>query len=317
VAIPAGPPLAPGSRGVRVALLRPRLGLPAGDRHDTALGEAIRAFRETHGLAPSPIADAATIAALNRGAAHYEALIIADMDRLRGLPAGLGRHILVDTAEARLRMIEGGKELDSMRVVVGKPGMDTPMLAGFIRYALVNPYWNMPPDLVRANVAPAVIREGPRVLDRKRYVLSADWSTTERLDPAAVDWRAVAAGRASVWVRQLPGAGNMMGAVKFMLPNDMGIYLHDTPDKSLFKRADRRLSSGCVRVEDAARLARWLFGRPILDGDRAPDRRVDLAEPVPVFTTHLATSVKGGQVRFRPGAATRPPARPLNAATQT
>lgn len=317
VAIPAGSPLAPGSRGVRVALLRQRLGLPAGDRHDTALGEAIRAFRETHGLAPSPIAGAATIAALNRGATHYEALVIADMDRLRGIPARVGRHILVDTGEASLRMIEDGKVVDRMRVVVGKPGMDTPMLAGFIRYALVNPYWNMPPDLVRANVAPAVIREGPRVLDRKRYVLSADWRTTERLDPAAVDWPAVAAGRSSVWVRQLPGAGNMMGAVKFMLPNAMGIYLHDTPAKSLFRRADRRLSSGCVRLEDAPRLARWLLGRPILDGDPAPDRRVDLAEPVPVFALHLATSVRDGQLRFTPGAERRPPARPPSAATRS
>lgn len=297
VQVPEGTALAPGSRGQRVALLRRRLGLPAGSAYDAGLAAAVRTFREVHGLAPSPIADRATIAALNRGAAHYEGLLLADMDRLRGLPAA-GRYVLVDTAAARLRMIEDGREAGAMKVVVGKPGMETPMLAGLIRYALVNPYWNVPPDLVRATIAPAVLREGPAALERRRYVLSADWSTTERIAPAAVDWPGVAAGRASVWVRQLPGARNMMGRVKFMLPNDMGIYLHDTPDKALFAHADRRMSSGCVRLEDAPRLARWLFGRPILEGDPAPDRRVDLAEPVPVFTIALNAGIEGGEARL-------------------
>lgn len=302
VQIPEGPALAVGSRGARVALLRERLGLasdPAGaDRYDAALGAAVLAFREAHGFAARPVADGETIAALNRGAAHYEAVIIANLDRLRGLPVDGGRYVLVDKADARLRMIEGGKEVGAMRVIVGKPGMETPLLAGFIRYAMVNPYWNVPPDLVRNTIAPAVLRDGVGTLERRRFVLSSDWQSTDPLDPGAVDWQAIADGRESVWVRQRPGGRNMMGAVKFMLPNDMGIYLHDTPDKALFARADRRLSSGCVRVEDAGRLALWLFGRAILDGDTTPDRRVDLARPVPVFTTYLTARAEDGQVRF-------------------
>lgn len=297
--IPDGPALAAGSRGSRVALLRERLGLPGGDRYDAALGEAVRSFREAHGLTPRPVVDAATVAALNRGAAHYESIIIANLDRLRALPTHPGRYVLVDTAGAQLRMIEDGREVDQMRVIVGKPGMETPLLAGFIRYAMVNPYWNVPPDLVRHTVAPAVLREGVGTLERRRFVLSADWRSTAPVDPHRVDWRAVAEGRESIWVRQKPGGRNMMGAVKFMLPNDMGIYLHDTPDKALFARADRHLSSGCVRVEDAARLAQWLFGRPILGkGDATPDQRVDLPEPVPVFTAYLTAKVEDGQVRF-------------------
>jgi murein L,D-transpeptidase YcbB/YkuD len=303
--IPDGPALAPGSRGPRVALLRERLGLPAAagqDRYDAGLSDAVRAFREAHGLDPSPVADLATIAALNRGAESYERIIIANLDRVRGLPTDGQRYILVDTAGARLQLIANGKTEDSMKVIVGKPGMETPLLAGFIRYAMVNPYWNVPPDLVRTSIAPAVMKEGVGTLARRRFVLSSDWRSTERIDPAAVDWPAVAAGRASVWVRQLPGGGNMMGKVKFMLPNDMGIYLHDTPDKSLFQRADRRLSSGCVRVEDAERLAIWLFGRPIIDGESSPDTRIDLARPVAVFTTYLTAKVENGRIRFLPDA---------------
>lgn len=302
--IPDGPSLDPGTRGPRVALLRQRLGLQDAsakeDRFDAALGEAVQTFRVEHGLVAGPVVDRVTIEALNLGAAHFESIIVANLNRVRGLPLNGSRYILVDTAGAKLRLIEGGVAVDTMHVIVGKPGMETPMLAGFIRYAMVNPYWNVPPDLVRNSIAPAVLREGHGALTRRNFVLSPDWQTTKKVDPATVDWSAIVDGRESIWVRQLPGGGNMMGDVKFMLPNEMGIYLHDTPDKSLFQRADRRLSSGCVRVEGADRLARWLFGRQILEGDSEPDRRIDLPEPVPVFVTYLTVSHENGRIRFRP-----------------
>jgi murein L,D-transpeptidase YcbB/YkuD len=89
-------------------------------------------------------------------------------------------------------------------------------------------------------------------------------------------------------MRQRPGGANVMGAIKFMLPNRLGIYLHDFPDKRLFERSDRRLSSGCVRLADAPRLARFLFGgAPPRPAGAAPEQRVDLPEPVPVYITYL------------------------------
>jgi L,D-transpeptidase YcbB len=301
VAIPSGEPLGLGSKGARVAVLRHRLGLPPADNFDAELGEAVRSFRQVHGLTPLPTADQATIHALNRGAAYYERLIALNLDRLRGLPIDGRRFVVVDTAGARLRMIENGREVDAMRVVVGKRSMETPELAGFIRFAIVNPYWNVPPDLVRHTIAPQVLREGPAYLAQRRFALFADWrDAAPSLDPLGVDWNAVAAGLQKVWVRQLPGGDNMMGEVKFMLPNRLGIYLHDTPSKADFTRADRRLSSGCVRVEDAHRLARWLFGRdPIALADARPELRIDLPQPVPVFITYLTAVAEGGEVRFQ------------------
>jgi murein L,D-transpeptidase YcbB/YkuD len=108
------------------------------------------------------------------------------------------------------------------------------------------------------------------------------------ISAAQVNWKAVASGGTSLRMRQRPGGGNVMGAMKFMLPNRLGIYLHDFPDKSLFARADRRISSGCVRLEDAPRLARFLFGgaAPSPAG-AAPEQRVDLPEPVPVYIIYL------------------------------
>jgi murein L,D-transpeptidase YcbB/YkuD len=291
-----------GSTGERVAALRRRLGLPVtGTAFDTELGEAVENFREVHGLGSSPIADSATINALNLGAAHYERLIAINLDRLRGLPVDGRRHIVVDTAGAWLRMIEGGNEVDRMRVIVGKPDMPTPELAGLIRFAVFNPYWNVPPDLVRHSIARQALVGGASYLAQHHYALFSDWrSRTPDVDAQAVDWNSVSAGTQHIWVRQLPGGDNMMGQVKFMLPNRMGIYLHDTPRRAYFSRSDRRLSSGCVRVEDARRLARWIFGRyPLEQGDQTPDLRIDVPHPVPVFITYLTAVPEAGQVRFQ------------------
>lgn len=244
-------------------------------------------------------------------APQAEALVRANLERARMLPADPGRrHVVVDAAGARLWMVEGGRIVDSMRVVVGKPGQATPMMAGLIRFAVLNPYWNVPPDLVPGRIARNVLRHGPRYLRRERFELLSDWSAEARpLHPSKVDWKSVAAGKRILRVRQLPGPGNMMGAVKFMMPNRLGIYLHDTPDKSLFGRSDRHLSSGCVRVEDAARLSRWLFqGPPPAPSGRRPEQRVDLPEPVPVYITYFSAAPAEGRIAFQGDPYKRDPA---------
>jgi murein L,D-transpeptidase YcbB/YkuD len=250
-----------------------------------------------------PVAEAARMnplyEALRRGharwrAAHPEpaaaeaALIRANLDRARAVPGLPGRYLIVDAASARLWMVDGGRVDGPMRVIVGKPGMETPAMAGLMRYVVLNPYWNLPPDLARDR-ARRVLREGTGFLRRERLQILSDWSDRPRvLRPSQVDWRAVASGRRTLRMRQLPGGANVMGAVKFMMPNHLGIYLHDFPDKALFARADRRLSSGCVRLADAPRLARWLFrGAPPRPAGPAPEQEVDLPEPVPVYITYL------------------------------
>ena len=100
-------------------------------------------------------------------------------------------------------------------------------------------------------------------------------------------------------VRQLPGPVNFMGKVKFEFPNDFGIYLHDTPDKELMLKDDRQLSSGCIRLEDAARFGRWLLRKPLVWKDRRPEQRVDLAEVVPIYITYLTAMPEQGRVALR------------------
>ena len=229
-------------------------------------------------------------------------LLAANLDRVRAIPAvPQGRHILVDTASARLWMYEGDRVVDTMKVVVGKPDLQTPQLAGFIRTAILNPYWNIPNDLVQHNIAPHVVERGVGYLKSGGYQVLADWRPDAPLiDPRTVDWKAVRDGRAQVHVRQLPGGTNFMGKVKFEFPNPYGIYLHDTPDKHLLKEDARQLSSGCVRLEDAARMHRWLMGAPLPAKVKGIEQVEQLPEMVPVYITYLTALPDGAQIAFHP-----------------
>ena len=198
-----------------------------------------------------------------------------------------GRYILVDAASARLYMMEDGRVRDSMRVIVGKPDTPTPALKSVLNYETLNPYWHVGPDLAKTIIAPRVLKDGDSYLVRQGYQILTSWGPEGRiLSPDSVDWKAVAAGEAQIYVRQLPGPANSLGQFKFDLPDSDGIYLHDTPKKELFAQEDRNLSHGCVRLEDAPRLARWLLGKdpPVA---AAPEEHVLLPKPVPIRISYL------------------------------
>jgi murein L,D-transpeptidase YcbB/YkuD len=198
-----------------------------------------------------------------------------------------GRYVLVDAASARLYMIEDGHVQDSMRVIVGKPDTPTPQLKSVLNYETLNPYWHVTPDLARNLIAANVLKEGPSYLTNHGYeVVSAFAPDARVLPPDSVDWRAVAAGMTKVFVRQLPGPANSLGHFKFDLPNGDGIYLHDTPRKELFAQDERNLSHGCVRLEDAQKLARWLLGKDP-PATSVPEENVLIPRPVPITISYL------------------------------
>ncbi|WP_324750635.1 L,D-transpeptidase family protein [Sphingomonas sp. LY54] len=302
IVVPGGPGLRRGAADERVTMLRYRLGLDPRGPFDASVEQAVRDFQAAHGLPQDGIVGSRTLAALNGGSPDSERILRVNLERARALPARPPRrYVLVDAAAARLWLYEDGKVRDTMRVVVGKPSEPTPMMAGVIRYAMVNPYWNLPPDLARKRVAAGVLKDGVGFLKTKGFEVLSDWSDNAVVvDPSTVDWQAAAAGRIELRARQLPGPANAMGKMKFMFPNDYGVYLHDTPEKDLLRKTDRRFSSGCVRVEDAPRLARWLFGKPLKVRAGDPEQRVDLSEPVPVYITYLTAAPDGDRIAFRP-----------------
>lgn len=227
--------------------------------------------------------------------------VLASLDRARETPFQ-NRYIMVDAASAHLYMIEDGRIAGSMNVIVGKPGeaTETPMVASTIYYTTLNPYWHVSDELVRDLIAKNVREQGVSYLTSHGYQLFDSYGDgAQRIDPAKVDWKAVAAGTETIQVRQLPGPANSMGQMKFGFANKHDIYLHDTPRKELFADDDRDLSHGCIRLSDAPRLARWLLGRDPGNLDsRTPELNLTLPTPVPIYVTYLTAQVRDGQLAF-------------------
>jgi murein L,D-transpeptidase YcbB/YkuD len=223
---------------------------------------------------------------------------MTSLQRIRSLPVPpWERHVVIDIPGARLYMYEGDQVVDSMKIVVGKADTPTPQMAGYIRYAILNPYWNVPDHLIRQTIAPNVIRQGPSYLRTRGYEVLSDWSDNPQvIDPTTVNWQEIRDGKAMVRVRQKPGGANSMGEVKYEFPNPQGIYLHDTPQKEYMLRTVRQLSNGCVRLEDAERFGRWLFSEMPRPTGTQPEQRVDLQQPVPLYITYLTVQPVGDQL---------------------
>ena len=239
--------------------------------------------------------------AMQANGGQLDQRVLTSLDRVRDMPFQK-KYVMVDAASARLFMIEDGRVVDQMRVIVGKSSSQTPMLASTIYYATLNPYWHVSDDMIRSLIAPNVLQQGISYLKGRGYQVIAadgpDGSEAQLLDPAKVDWTAVLNGQQHVRVRQLPGPANSMGRMKFGFPNAYDIYLHDTPKKELFASDDRDLSHGCIRLEDAERLGRWMMERDPETESRAPEQNVPLPTPVPIYVTYMTAHGENGQIAF-------------------
>jgi murein L,D-transpeptidase YcbB/YkuD len=307
IKVPAGAVLKPGSSGKRVELLRRRLGLAPAGGYDAQVVDLVRAYQQVHGIGPADgVAGKATIASLNRGANYYSRRIAINVERAYRLPPTrtFDRYVVVDSGAAEAYLFDRDRVVDGMRVVVGSTKTKTPMMAVLMHNAKANPYWNVPPELIRSLTAKRIREQGLSYLKEFHYEVLSDWThNAHPVDPKKVDWKAIASGKRepTILVRQLPGPWNSMGNMKFEMPNDYGIYLHDTPHKELFAQDDRWLSNGCVRLEDYRRFATWVFGR-VPQPTSPLEQRFELPRPVPIYLTYLtvAPSSGGSGVVFRP-----------------
>jgi murein L,D-transpeptidase YcbB/YkuD len=226
--------------------------------------------------------------------------LLANLDRVRSLPAK-GRFLLVDSGSSMLTLYENGQPIDSMKVITGTSELPTPLIASYMYYITYNPYWHAPDHLVRKTIAPNVLKLGLSYFRSHGYDVIEDWSEHPKIiDPSTVDWKAAAAGKLHLKIQQDPGPLNSMGILKFPFPNPEDIYLHDTPDHAKFALANRNLSNGCVRVEDARRLGRWLLGHdPVSPGSDA-EIRVQLPQSTPIFLTYITAQVRDGKLGYLP-----------------
>ncbi|MDP9324960.1 MAG: L,D-transpeptidase family protein, partial [Candidatus Dormibacteraeota bacterium] len=198
------------------------------------------------------------------------------------------RSILVNVPTFELHAYEQGREAVAMRVITGKGDSPTPVLGETIDEVVFSPHWNVPPNILEAEVMPK-IRKDPGYLARN-------------------DMELVRGEAGEVSVRQRPGPRNSLGLVKFLFPNPFHIYLHDTPSDGLFARDGRAFSHGCVRLEKPEELARFVLRGS--DWDDAAIARamrsgkeqfVALAHGIPVTIAYFTAWVDAdGTVRFGP-----------------
>lgn len=311
--LPDGPLLQLGVRDDRVPLLRARLQL-SGDysataggnplEFDDALAAALRRFQRRHGLEPDGRAGPATVAALNVSVEERLRQIELNLERWRRLPRDFGeRHVMVNIADYSLEVIEHGEAVFKQRVIVGSQRRRTPVMSGRISYLVLNPSWEVPNSIMVEDMLPRV-RANPNFFERNGIEVLQGWAQERRIDPQAVDWTQVPTDPFPYRFRQAPGPHNALGQIKFMFPNQQSIYLHDTPNRGLFARQDRALSSGCVRVEQAVALASYLLGWDDDELRRAlkagQERSIYLSQPVPVHLLYWTAWVdRDGELQFR------------------
>lgn len=289
-AVPAGPTLKPDMHGPRVTALRARLavtdapaptGVPDPALYDAALVAAVKRFQERHGLDADGLVGERTLAALNVPVAARIDQLRVNLERARWVfRMREPRYLLVNIAGFRAYLLEDGKVVWRARVMVGTPYRKTPVFKARMTYLVLNPDWTVPPTILKNDIIPRLVWDPD-------YLVEHDMDLRDRAGQrVAFDAAVLAhidAGRFPYTVRQAPGRNNPLGRIKFMLPNEHAVYLHDTPNRSLFARADRGFSSGCIRVEHPLALAAHLLA------DIPGWNRVQLDERIATGVTETVT----------------------------
>jgi L,D-transpeptidase YcbB len=325
IAAAGGWPAIPGTRTIRpeddderVPLLRRRLAMTGelprrsasfGDFGGDDIEVAIRRYQENNGLRVTGRADKQTLQALNISAQARLAQLRLNLQRIRDLTGQRmeDRYVLVNVPAFQLEAVERHQVELRHRVIAGKPERQTPSVRATIKALNFFPYWRVPDSVASLDLIPKLVREPDYLQKEQIRVLTGSFNGPE-LDPTNIDWRQADAHK--IKFRQDPGPQNALGLVRLDMPNEHGVYMHDTPMKPLFNQRGRAFSAGCVRVQDVFTLAEWVAryepgweqpGRVqgILEAGQAVD--LTLSRPVPVYFTYItAWAEPDGRVIFRP-----------------
>ncbi len=316
--IPSGPSLRFGDIHDRVDKIRKRLIItkdidpPARNikpaEFDDSLMKGIQRFQKRHGIEPDGVAGAVTVAAMNVPVEDRIRQIELNMERWRWIPRDLGsRYILVNIADYSLAVVENQTTVLDMRVVVGKAYRRTPVFSEKMKFLVLNPFWNIPIKIAVEDKLP-IIQKNPLYLTQHHIKVFENWSgDAPEINPVIIDWYRVNPNYFPYRLRQDPGPSNALGRIKFMFPNKFAVYLHDTPQRGLFKRASRDFSSGCIRIEKPVELAKYL----LQNDPQWPDQKimgtiesgvttvVRIKDPIPVHLLYWTAWVtEKGTIHF-------------------
>lgn len=308
---PLGPDAAPDD----IARLRQRLvgegdlsqsDADAGGGWDAALRAALMRFQLRVGLKPSGEVDESTLKELDVPAQMRAGELAASARRIEDVELRFDApFVVVNIPSASVEAVQNGRVVERHAAIAGKIDWPSPELTAPIRSITLNPTWTIPRSIVEREVIPR-LRRDPRYLRRARLIV---------LDHRGhrVDLRHFRKSSAARFTfRQLPGAKNALGRLRLNMPNHYAVYMHDTPEKSLFGESYRFLSHGCVRVYDIYELAAWLLDVAgssrhweahdlIVAAQEGKQREIALAAPVPVAWVYLdGWESADGRVHFAP-----------------
>lgn len=290
--------------------LAPGTPAPENDTLDTALVDGLRRFQARHGLEVDGILGANTTRALQVPLAARVRQIELALERLRWLSGYPDSDVLlVNVPMFRLWAWEAGA-LDALpvfttRVIVGVAmRTPTPVFTALVNQVIFRPYWNVPRSIAVNEILPRARRDAGYLARNNYEIVQGDGDRAPVLPLNAASLALVASGTARI--RQRPGPGNALGLLKFDFPNPYSVYMHDTPGRQLFERAERDLSHGCVRVDDPESLAEWVlresgwFRQAIVDATQTPvSRIVPVRRPIRVFMHYATAAVNAdGSVLF-------------------
>lgn len=289
-----GPHLVPGITHSDIAILRRRLGTPAGDgnvaTYDAALVTAVKKFQESVSLNDDGIIGPATRKALNTGGGDHLKTIAATMEQWRWMPDDLGQtHLFVNVPAFSINLVENGITVLEERVIVGKSTTETPIFSKQLTAIVLSPLWYLP-DSIKLEKLLAAQRSGTPIED-EGYLVKRNGHA---VDSGSVDWNAANLKEYSIF--QPAGESNALGDVKFLFPNKHSVYLHDTPNKSLFNASERLFSHGCIRLRNPLVLAQrlldadkgrgvWNVKETVSKGDG--NTQVMLDRPIPIHVTYF------------------------------
>jgi murein L,D-transpeptidase YcbB/YkuD len=274
-------------------------------RYDEALVEAVKWFQVRHGLEPDGIIGKGTVKFLNQSFNEKIETIELNLERMRWIPEMYGDHyITVNVPEYKLRVYENQKQGLEMKVIVGAETTATPIFNDTLLYIVFSPTWSVPNSIIRDEII-LRLQKDSTYYSGKSYQF---YKNGTEFNPALVSWNNQVINSYNYSVVQKPGNDNSLGLVKFIMPNKMSIYLHDTPNHKLFNKTYRALSHGCVRLDDPDKLAEYLLkdqkGWKMESIDKAMNshqtRTVYLTIPYPVHIEYRTAWVDdNGLVNFR------------------
>ncbi|MGL4406508.1 MAG: L,D-transpeptidase family protein [Notoacmeibacter sp.] len=302
-----------GFRDPAVAQLRRRLIISGdidpnagiSDTFDSFVDAGVKKFQARHGLPNDGVIGNVTLQAINVGADVRLGQLQTNLVRLRSMAGFKGeRYVMVNIPAAELEMVVNGAVVQRHTTIVGKIDRQTPILNSKINEVILNPYWTAPKSIIEKDIIP-VMRKDPEYLTRNAIRIFNE-STGEEVPPTAIDWNTNDAVK--YMLRQDPGKINAMSSTKINFANPHAVYMHDTPQQSLFLNAVRFNSSGCVRIHNVRDFSLWILkNTPGWDRERMNaviESRVNtpipVADPVPLYFTYVTSwATPNGVVHFR------------------